>query len=1200
MIESISFAWLNPIFELGNKRFLKLDDLPTIPEDYQDARLFSEFSKVLSRKRVESKNPHRALIQALVSEYGWSSVHCAFFKLAADSCALLVPFVLRDFVAWSNDGSCHENGSCRDHIVKGSILILALLALQLGQTVAGNMHLQRALKVAFQLQQLRKLDCNKIATSLGSMHTIYSAPLVITASITLLYTWLGSAALYGFSCIFLFVYVQSFLMKRLGDFYHKLSAAANSRVKEIREVLAGFKAVKLACLEDVALKKIVRLRQKETFLTKVYLISKSSLAGLTQIIPFFALTCTLAAYYSFEKSRSPEIAFILSSVTVFQSLRVPMILFPQVLSQALEAFSSLKKISEFIESEDHKTFTDTTKLDDSLAVLIPKTTLKWPAVETRPIPLTKEKLASDSLTVLNHISIKKGSLVAVIGPIASGKSSFLAAISGDLKPSEDRDKVCLKGTVAIASSPAWLFNGSIAENVVLGEEIRGDVSLEKALKWAGMEKDLEAFAEGDRTIVGENGLMLSGGQRNRVGLARAFFRDSDILLMDDPFLGIDTSVANTIFHDTIKKELSGKTRIIATNHPQFLPLFDRIIVLDNLSIVEDGTYDNLKKNVSSFLHRLAYDTKDDQKQSEPSLKSAAKEPPPGGRDGGKRPGGPPKKGGRSMFVVYAQMAGGILPLVLISGIVLGTQVLRVQTDAWMLSFIRSNSGRGDGVIFLFFMGFIQVFSILVQGAVIAQFALKASNAFHLRALEELMKAPYSAILRNPIGAITSKFSKDLMDLDTLLPETIRILFFTLSLVLTNLFSAAFANFTFLAVLLPTLAYFYSLQKYYRKTSKQMKRLENMERSNLNALILECLTGSDAIRQSSSYRFFDSKFTTLLNRYNRPIYLFFHMQRWLSLRLEVAAAFLSASTAFLCLVDVARRGAIGEPTWGGMTLVYCLSISASLTWCVRQVSESERLMLSAERIFDFAGSLGREVEGRGVLGDSLGHEVEFRSLSVVYGDGREGVADVSLGVMAGERFGIVGRTGSGKTTVVSSLLRLFDASAGSILINGQDVREVTLRELRSAIAMVPQDPVLFSGTVRFNLDPFDEVEDNAIWDVLKSLGISDRVKSLKNDLYSDTTDLVWTSGEKQLLCISRAILRHPKTLVLDEATSLLDAVSESAVLRVLSSPPFRNVTLIAVSHRVEFLQSLCSRVAVIQDGRVVEVGGADEMLRVKRC
>ncbi|KAJ3143198.1 hypothetical protein HK101_003168 [Irineochytrium annulatum] len=803
------------------------------------------------------------------------------------------------------------------------------------------------------------------------------------------------------------------------------------------------------------------------------------------------------------------------------------------------------------------------------------------------------------------LRIPHGQLVAVIGPVGAGKSSLLSALAGEMRLVGGVVSRPEGWAVRSAMTPVWIRGGTIGENVVLGKTVE-EVRLTRCLNAVGMEKDLKDMADGVQTVVGEGGVRLSGGQRVRVGLARCLYQDGELVLMDDPFASVDAHVARHIMEKAILGELKGRTRVVVTHSIGMLGHFDRVIVMREGRIVANGTLDEVMAvgEASEFVATL-------RKKEEENAAI------PRGVDGVDKAEKTAISGGGSLivpeertvvswetFTEYVRLAGGL--------------------TKWGSKDLPESVSGLTGILVYGALGLAQVFSITVQGAMIANGGCDASNFLHLKSLAGLLTAPMKFFETNPVGRIVSRFSKDIDDIDNFLPEAVRIAIFTMSLVLANLLSIAFVYPTFFYVLLPCLWIYYDIQLYYRMTAKQIKRLEAQTRAPVTAHAVEVLSGLAAIRSHGIQAQVLEEFRRKLDSHNRCGYLFYHMQRWLSVRLEAVSAGLIFTTAMLCVGFAAtaswhpdRRTAPG-PWVSGLALSYSLQITASLAWLIRQVSETERMLSGVERLRHYGYRLGHEdgdgrraadrttESGRGD-GDRLSAwpaagKVELDGVGIVYDNGSVGLSGVNLKIEAGSKVGVVGRTGAGKSTLVACLTRLVACSEGTVMIDGVNIADIGVRTLRRGVAVVPQDAVLFSGTIRWNLDPWNHSTDAMIWDALKRTGLEPTVRALPSGLLSVIKDSGsnWSAGQRQLLCLTRALLAKAKVLILDEATSSTDPASERLVRETLKlvADADAKMTIIVVTHRVAGLVGLCERVVVMDGGRIVEDGETKKLVNAE--
>ncbi|KAJ3077037.1 hypothetical protein HDU98_009438 [Podochytrium sp. JEL0797] len=1193
-------SFLDPLFELAQK--------PGPPLSIPAVR------KILNNREALAVNDRidptiDPLVLLITTPLGSAYFRAAPFRLAADACTVLSPMVIRELV--SGPAS----------LTVRLILVAALCLLQMSQTVFANAHLQRTMRVGWavksallcalfekameggvdaqsagSLVNIFETDPGRIEMALGSMHMVYSAPLLIFATAGILVNSLGLAGFVGFLTLAAFVPSQSWAMKFIMSLRKSALKLSDERLKQLHDAVSSMRIIKLCAPLGVMLSNSIEaLRNSEMEIVQRYLMLRGALAGVTQIVPTFALFTTLLTWSVLHGYELPHAAVVVTAMSLLHGLRVPLILLPQVITQASDARLSYRRILAFLKPQNspESIKKHESPIDSPIAIEITSSNFFW----DQPSSLGNPTLSEIDL------HIPKGSLTAIIGATGSGKSSLLSAMAGEMHLQPDSKSAITLSSIPFYYTPQpWIHSASIRTNITFSASATGrDILLEEVLAATALDKDLQSFPDGINTLITDAQATLSGGQRARLGLARAMYARSKIVLLDDPLGALDEAVAKHVFSRVIQTGMSGSTRVVAlpAQRMDFLHEFDFVVVM------KDGRVEQFGK-VADLVGSILGDTRETGWEEVGSSESSGS----GMMDGSailvgsvestKKPATPVGSGPEKPPIVtnatwnqYMEMAGGI-PVAGQAMIVVGvTQVLRIITDVWLSNLALGKSLFGlspfSGLFVYFLMACCQVVSIVMQGLSFSKAGSDASRKLHQQSLFGVFHSPMSFFEKTPIGRITSRFSKDLDDIDNFLPETLRITAFTVSLVLTNLLSIAFLFPNFLVALIPALWFYNSMQAYYRKGTKQIKRLEAITRTPLTSHFSSTLAGSSTLRSlPSAQTYFRSQFATLLNDHNVPCFAFFHMQRWLSIRLESVSAVLIGITA----LSVALAG--GSGSGQGLVLAYAIQVTASLTWWVRQVSESERMMVSVERVLGYAGARSELDNGKGT---SDGHDneeavfdgdsrvaVEFRDVSVTYENEVCGLDGVSFAVKRGGRVGIMGRTGAGKSSILSVLMRLVD-HAGEVTVDGARIRDAGVDQVRSRIGVVPQDPCLFDMSMRMNLDPSGLKADSEIMPLLAILGLDTLVEE-KGGLSARISKGSLSTGQTQLLCVARALLKNPSILVLDEATSSTDSDILDAILSALQSEAYRKMTVLMISHHLATVNALCGTVIVLEDGRIV--------------
>ncbi len=897
-------------------------------------------------------------------------------------------------------------------------------------------------------------------------------------------------------------------------------------------------------------------------------------------------------------------------------MRIPLTLFPMALREVIKTYVSLQRITKFLNAEelDETSVDSSTKSEDN-AIEIESATLSWDEQSTE----------KPTLRGIN-CAISRGSLVAIVGTVGSGKSSILAAILGEMEKIEGR--IAKQGSIAYVAQQAWIQNLSLKDNILFGQEFDPE-KYNKVIDGCALKADLSMLANADDTEIGENGINLSGGQKQRVNLARAVYSSADIVLLDDPLSAVDVHVSKHIFESIIGKGglLQGKTRLWVTNNLTYLSQVDQIIVIDQGQVLEQGTYEDLmrkkKSHSQSYLSTLIQGEETSksgetnkevlvgENELEVALEHVAEEPREAPTEE-KLIKEETSETGRvkfSTYLTYFRTLGYFFSLLFVT-LVGAQESLHLAGNIWLSKWSDANNiDDGDAIeanIDDFLPGYIyigvsEMIIKLINDLSFFNRCAYASKRVHRDLLNNVMKSPMKFFDTNPMGRILNRFTSDMDTIDQMIPY--EILDFTWCLIecIVVILLICITTPIFVAVVIPLLGLYYYIQSVYIASSRQLKRLYSVSKSPIFAHFSETTNGAQTIRAYRQQARFIQESQNRMTTNVKSIYLNLMSNRWLGIRLEgIGNLFIF----FAALFAVLARESL-TPGQAGLSITSSLQIVGALVWVVRQACMLETDCVAIERIMEYTNNeqeAAWQVPQTDLRNSSWPEKgsIQFQDYQTRYRPGLDLVLKgINMDIHGQEKIGICGRTGAGKSSLTLALFRIIEASQGAITIDGQDISLLGLQTLRSRLTIIPQDPVLFTGDLRFNLDPVGEHNDDALWKSLEQSHLKDHIlTNLSNGLDSEVTEggTNFSVGQRQLICLARALLRKTQILVLDEATAAIDQETDDLIQKTLKME-FAHCTVLTIAHRLHTILD-SDRIAVFEKGRLKEFDTPSNLLQTE--
>lgn len=1217
-------------------------------------------SDVLIKNSIKKKEP--SLLKVLLKTFGPFFLIGSVFKLFQDLLSFVNPQLLRILIDFIKNGKAPA---------WWGFTIAALMFLSsVAQTLILHQHFQYCFVTGMRLRSaitgiiyrkslvitnaakrsstvgevvnLMSVDAQRFQDLTTFLNMLWSAPLQICLALYFLWQTLGPSVLAGVAVMVLLLPINAFIAMKTRAFQVEQMQYKDSRIKLMNEILNGIKVLKLYAWEPSFSQKVLEIRSKELNVLRksAYLHAVSTFAWTSA--PFLVALTTFAVYVTVDEKNilDAEKAFV--SLSLFNILRFPLTMLPQVISNLAQASVSINRIQNFLANDElDPDAVNKEKSMSGVAIAVQNGTFSW-ATSGDPI-----------LTNINLL-VPSGSLVAIVGHVGCGKSSLVSALLGEMEKLEG--DVSVRGSVAYVPQQAWIQNSTLKDNILFGRP-DSEKNYKKVLEACALLTDLEVLPGGDQTEIGEKGINLSGGQKQRVSLARAVYSNSDVFLLDDPLSAVDAHVAKHIFDNVVGPDglLRGKTRVLVTHGISFLPQVDHIVVIVDGKVTEMGSYQELLKQngaFAEFLRNYSFDdhveeeelTIQDEEEvllaeetlsnhtdlvdNEPIANEARKkfirqisvlssdtepsytmstrrrlcERKLSETVTAKKP--PMEKliqtetteTGRVKMAVFWQYtkAVGLLVSLFICFLYCCQNASAIGANVWLsdwtnepvINGTQQNTQRRVGVYAA--LGMLQGLLVMTSSFTLAMAGIGAARKLHAGLLDNKMHTPQAFYDTTPIGRIINRFSKDIYVIDEVIPHTILMFLATFFTSISTMIVIVSSTPLFAVVIIPLAFIYFFVQRFYVATSRQLKRLESVSRSPVYSHFSETITGASIIRaygrQGSFVQLSDSKVDANQKSYYPGIV----SNRWLGIRVEFVG---NCVVLFAALFAVIGRENL-SPGLVGLSVSYALQVTMSLNWMVRMTSDLETNIVAVERVKEYSET---ETEAPWNIEDkkppedwpSRG-EVEFSNYSVRYRPGLDLVLkNLSMSVKGGEKVGIVGRTGAGKSSMTLCLFRILEAAEGIINIDGVNISEIGLHNLRSMLTIIPQDPVLFSGTLRMNLDPFDKYSEDELWKALE-------LSNLKKFVSSQTEKLDYecseggenlSVGQRQLVCLARALLRKTRILVLDEATAAIDLETDDLIQMTIRTQ-FEDCTVLTIAHRLNTIMDY-TRVLVLDKGKIAE-------------
>ena len=1099
--------------------------------------------------------------------------------------------------------------------------------------------------------------------------------------LTNLIGWKSLLAGFGvFIVLFPFNLVVAAAYTRTQD---ELMTARDKKMVVVSEALQGIRQIKFSSLEGPWQTRIGQKRDIELAKQWRTFCLNTALIGVWLLGPLALSAVSLAVYAVLHHGLSAPVAF--TTISIFSSIEMTLAVIPELTSEGLEAWVSVRRIGDFLNAQEQVNYTTPASM-----IRFVDASIAWPSdAHTDDDPLGEaEEFVLEGIS----LSFPPKELSLISGKTGSGKSLLLASMIGEAErkkgvvnmpkaPSSlerhddkaNKSDWILDSAVAFVAQIPFIENATIRDNILFGLPYDSG-RYRKVLAACALGRDLDTFSDGELTDIGANGVNLSGGQKWRISFARALYSRAGILILDDIFSAVDAHVGRHLLENALIGELGkNRTRILVTHHVALCLQYTKYLVnLSNGHVQYAGNVGDLRKKglleSSQSLHGsevlgrgLTTSDKDSTTQglhqplvphshnADRAVTNGSARVDNGGFDA--RAKKQPKKfnevesreAGRVKFTVYREYfrkTGSMWFWAIILLLFVGNQSLILGRSWWISQWTRSSRQKTNAPIFftsywlnhadfstdnqaddrlwhylwvylglsllLCFFGVFKYYFIYVG-------SIRASRELFDRFCYSVLRALLSWLDTVPVGRILNRFTADFLLIDSKLCNDFAFLLYE-AIQLLGIVAAAFFVSPWMllaASLLLVPGVFVALK--FLPGAREVKRLESNAKSPIFELFGTALTGIGTIRAFGRTESYVERMFDRIDEHARTFWYLWLFNRWIMFWLNNVGALFSVLVAAVIVANKA------DAALAGFALSFALQYSAALVWSIRQYASVELSMNATERILEYS-DIAIEDDSGAVAAPAAWPtqgRLEVDGLSVAYAHDLAPVLNnLTFTIEPNQRVGVVGRTGAGKSSLTLALFRFLQIRSGTVHIDGLNIVDLKLHDLRSRLAIIPQDPILFSGTIRSNLDPFGDFTDAELFDALARVHLipspcpigtqmpattSGTTVHVNNIFTSLSTPITTgghnlSQGQRQLLALARAIVSRPKILVLDEATSAVDMATDALIQRSIREE-FNNTTMLVIAHRLSTVVDF-DKILVMDAGQAVEFGAAQELMHIE--
>ncbi|KAJ9188588.1 hypothetical protein P3X46_003930 [Hevea brasiliensis] len=1241
LLQLITFSWLNPLFAIGIKKPLEQDEIPDVDNKDSAAYLSPAFQECLNQVKEKDTTTNPSIYKAIFFFIRKKAAINALFAITSAVASYVGPYLIDDFVNFLTEKKTRN-------IESGYLLALAFLCAKMIETITQRQWIFGARQLGLRLRaalishiykkglllssQSRQthtsgeiinymsVDIQRITDFIWYLNIIWMLPIQISLAIYILKTNLGLGSLAALAAT-LTVMMCNIPITRIHKRYQsQIMEAKDNRMKATSEVLRNVKILKLQAWDNQFLHKLESLRTIEyNCLWKSLRLSAIS-AFIFWGSPTFISVVTFGACMLIGIQLTA--GRVLSALATFRMLQDPIFNLPDLLSVIAQAKVSADRVASYLQEGEiqHDAIEYVPKDQTEFEVEIDAGKFSW--------------VPESSVPTLDGIQlkVKRGMKVAICGTVGSGKSSLLSCVLGEIQKLSGTVKI--SGTKAYVPQSPWILTGNIRENILFGNPY-DSAKYYSTVKACALTKDFDLFNCGDLTEIGERGINMSGGQKQRIQIARAVYQDADIYLLDDPFSAVDAHTGTQLFRECLMGILKDKTILYVTHQVEFLPAADLILVMQNGRMAQAGTFDELLNQNTGFeilvgahsqalesvlkvetTRRMSQNQVSDAKSNTDSSAKADLSSTRHDSDHDlsveiKEKGGKlvqdeeREKGsiGKEVYWSYLTTVkhGALVPIILLAQS--SFQMLQIASNYWMTwaspPTSESEPVMGMNTILLVYvlLAVGSSFCVLLRATLVAVAGLSTAQKLFTKMLHSVLRAPMAFFDSTPTGRILNRASTDQSVLDLEIANRLGWCAFSIIQIIGTIAVMSQVAWEVFVIFIPVTAICIWYQRYYIPTARELARLAGIQRAPILHHFAESLAGAATIRAFDQEDRFIEANLDLIDSHSRPWFHNVSAMEWLSFRLNILSNFVFAFS--LVLLVTLPEGII-SPSIAGLGVTYGINLNVLQASVIWNICNAENKMISVERILQYSNITSEAPlvveECRPSNNWPEIGTICFKDLEIRYAEHLPSVLkNISCTFPGRKKVGVVGRTGSGKSTLIQAIFRIVEAKEGSILIDDVDISKIGLQDLRSRLSIIPQDPTMFEGTVRGNLDPLDQYSDHEVWEALDKCQLGDLVRSKNEKLDATVVENGenWSVGQRQLLCLGRALLKKSSILVLDEATASVDSATDGVIQKIISQE-FNDRTVVTIAHRIHTVID-SDLVLVLSDGRIAEYDSPARLL-----